>query len=98
MDSSLQNVPEAGLEAGEAPRAEAPPAAPPPRSGFGLKEIEARIDELIEECDRLREENLALKQRQASLASECARLMERSEAVRTRVETMIARLKALEDS
>ena len=92
MDSSLQNVPEAG--AGEDPPVEAPAPGP----DLGLKEIEVRIDALIEECDRLREENLALKQRQASLANECARLMERSEAVRSRVETMIARLRALEDS
>ena len=67
-------------------------------AGLGLRELEAQVDALIEECDRLREENVALKNRQASLASECARLIERSEAVRSRVETMIARLRAMEGS
>ena len=63
-----------------------------------LRDLENQIDALIEECDQLREENIALRNRQASLASECARLIERSEAVRSRVETMIARLRAMEGS
>ena len=71
---------------------------PPTRDGLGLRDLEGQIDALIEECDRLREENVALKNRQASLAAECARLLERSEAVRSRVETMIARLRAMEGS
>ena len=66
--------------------------------GLGLRDLESQIDALIEECDRLREENVALRNRQASLAGECARLIERSEAVRSRVETMIARLRAMEGS
>lgn len=71
---------------------------PPAWDGRGLRDLEGQIDALIEECDRLREENVALRSRQASLANECARLIERSEAVRSRVETMIARLRAMEGS
>ena len=67
-------------------------------AGLGLRELEDQIDLLIEECDRLREENVALRNRQVSLSGECARLIERSEAVRSRVETMIARLRAMEGS
>ena len=67
-------------------------------AGLGLRDLEDQIDSLIEECDRLREENVALRNRQASLSGECARLIERSEAVRSRVETMIARLRAMEGS
>ena len=93
METPLQNVAEAGGEAAEIGR----DAGPAP-SRIGLREIEGHIDTLITECDRLREENAALKKRQASLAGECARLIERSEAVRTRVETMIARLRAMEGS
>ena len=73
-------------------------AAPGPADGLGLSGIESQIDDLIAECRRLREENLALKERLGSLSGECARLVERSEAVRSRVETMIARLRAMEES
>ena len=92
MDSPLETMPEAGAEvAGEA-------ASSLPWTGGGLRDLEGQIDSLIEERDRLREENVALRSRQASLSGECARLIERSEAVRSRVETMIARLRAMEGS
>ena len=97
MDSPLETMSEAGAEvAAKIP--EDASAAPPSLNGIGLRNLEDQIDSLIEECDRLREENLALKNRQASLSGECARLIERSEAVRSRVETMIARLRAMEGS
>ena len=90
MDSPLETMSEAGAEAAAAP--------PPSWTGLGLRDLESQIDSLIEERDRLREENVALKNRQVSLSGECARLIERSEAVRSRVETMIARLRAMEGS
>lgn len=93
MDSLLETVPESGSEAAALP--EVVEAA---RAGLGLRDLEDQIDSLIEERDRLREENSALRNRQDSLSSECARLIERSEAVRSRVETMIARLRAMEGS
>ncbi len=97
MDSPLETMSEAGAEvAAEIPEDAA--AAPPSWNGLGLRNLEDQIDSLIEECDRLREENVALKNRQTSLSGECARLIERSEAVRSRVETMIARLRAMEGS
>ena len=93
MDSPLETMSEAGAEHREGG------AAPPPSwAGLGLRDLEGQIDSLIEERDRLREENVALKNRQVSLSGECARLIERSEAVRSRVETMIARLRAMEGS
>ena len=92
MDSPLETMPEADAEAAEES------AASPPWTGVGLRDLEGQIDSLIEERDRLREENVALRSRQASLSGECARLIERSEAVRSRVETMIARLRAMEGS
>ena len=45
---------------------------------------------------QLRDENLALKNQQSNLLVERAQLIERSELARTRVEAMIARLKAME--
>ena len=67
-----------------------------PSAGSALREIERKIDSLIEECAQLREENQALRDRLSSLSAECARLVERSELVRSRVEAMITRLKAME--
>ena len=92
MDSPLETTPEAGAEVAK------DAAASPVWAGAGLRDLEGQIDSLIEERNRLREENVALRSRQASLSGECARLIERSEAVRSRVETMIARLRAMEGS
>ncbi len=61
-----------------------------------LSRLETRIDELLGICQQLRDENLALKNQQSNLLVERAQLIERSELARTRVEAMIARLKAME--
>jgi cell division protein ZapB len=61
-----------------------------------LGSLESRVDELIKECDSLRAENRAMKTQQTSLMTERATLIEKSELARTRVEAMIARLKAME--
>ena len=92
MESLLETMPESGSEAAASPEA----AVAALRAELGLRDLEDQIDSLIEERDRLREENTAIRNRQESLSGENARLIERSEAVRSRVETMIARLRALE--
>ena len=61
-----------------------------------LSVLETQIDELIRRCDRLRDENLALREQQDGLLAERASLIEKSELVRARVEAMIARLRAME--
>ena len=61
-----------------------------------ISALEARLDELIKSCDELREENRALKNQQDNLIAERASLIEKSELARSRVESMIARLKAME--
>ena len=98
MESPLETVSEAGAESAMEIPEDGNEAAAETAAGSGLRDLEGQIDSLIEECDRLREENVALKNRQAALSAECARLIERSEAVRSRVETMIARLRAMEGS
>ena len=65
-------------------------------SSADLKTLEAHIDELIGACEELREENRALREQQAQLMAERAGLIEKSELARSRVEAMIARLKAME--
>ncbi|MCG3203096.1 MAG: hypothetical protein NFCOHLIN_03014 [Gammaproteobacteria bacterium] len=61
-----------------------------------LAALEARVDELIRTIDKLSNENRALKSQQATLSAERSLLIEKTEMARTRVESMIARLKAME--
>jgi cell division protein ZapB len=61
-----------------------------------LKRLDKRIEELIETIQQLKEENRALRQRQELLSTERVSLLQRNEQVRTRVEAMIGRLKAME--
>jgi cell division protein ZapB len=63
-----------------------------------LKRLETRLDELVALVVRLKEENRALRSRHELLANERTALLNRSDQVRTRVEAMIGRLKAMEHS
>lgn len=61
-----------------------------------LKQLESRIDDLIDTCRRLRTENHSVKAQHGQLSDEHARLIEKTQVARTRIEAMIGRLKALE--
>jgi cell division protein ZapB len=61
-----------------------------------LRNLEYRIEELIQLCQHLQDENSALRSQQATLRRERARLMEKNEMAQTRVEAMIMRLKSME--
>ena len=61
-----------------------------------FEDLEQRVDQLVDKCARLAEENRALRQQQSHLMSERATLIEKSELARTRVESMISRLKSME--
>jgi len=63
-----------------------------------LKKLETRIDDLIDACQRLRQENQELKSEQDELSEKHTRLIEKTRIARERIETMIGRLKALERS
>jgi cell division protein ZapB len=54
------------------------------------------IEDLSATVEQLHEENRALRQRHGTLASERAHLLHKNEQVRTRVESMIGRLKTME--
>ena len=58
--------------------------------------LEEKIDRLIRICNRLEDENRALRDQQNSLVAERAALVEKSELARSRVEAMITRLRAME--
>ena len=61
-----------------------------------LQALEAQVDELIQTCEQLSDENRALRDQQSTLVADRAGLIEKSELARARVEAMIARLKAME--
>lgn len=61
-----------------------------------LEALEEKVDELIALSEVLAEENQVLKAKQQSWTTERANLVERNELTKTRVESMIARLKALD--
>lgn len=60
--------------------------------------LERKIDELIKLCDQLNAENHALKSRESNWTLERARLVEKNETARSKIESMITRLKSLEQN
>jgi cell division protein ZapB len=64
---------------------------------FNIEDLERQVDELIQTCTSLREENIWLRARQATLVDDRAQLVEKTELVRSKIESMISRLKSLED-
>ena len=58
--------------------------------------LEARVHELIDLTSVLARENKALKTQQQNWTTERAKLIEKNELAKSRVESMITRLKALE--
>ncbi|MEE4360564.1 MAG: TIGR02449 family protein [Pseudomonadales bacterium] len=65
-------------------------------SPIDLSALERRIDELVRLCDQLTRENQALQARHQDWAHERARLVEKNELAKHKVESMIGRLKSLE--
>lgn len=63
-----------------------------------LKSLECRIDQLIDVCEKLHSENNRLRHCQTSLVSEQKKAMANSEMAKSRVESMIMRLKAMEQN
>lgn len=68
------------------------------RFDIELKRLEKRLDELVVICKQLQEENRSLHERQEALMTERANLLQKNEQVRGRVEAMITRLKAMEQT
>ena len=61
-----------------------------------LAALEARVDDLIRTVNQLKTENSALRNQQENLVNERAILIEKTEQARTRIESMISRLRAME--
>ncbi len=65
-------------------------------SSTELKDLEEKLDKLIEKYKLVKSENSSLKTKQDSLVKEKAKLLEKTTIARTRVEAMITRLKSME--
>jgi len=63
-----------------------------------LRKLEQRVEDLIQACSYLKDENKSLRTRQDSLVAERAALIEKTEQARSRVEAMITRLKSMESA
>ncbi len=62
-----------------------------------LKDLEDKLDALIEQYRQVKNENDSLKTKQEELVRQKAKLLEKTTLARTRVEAMITRLKAMEN-
>ncbi|NKN32238.1 TIGR02449 family protein [Marichromatium bheemlicum] len=65
---------------------------------FDLDQLERQVAALIRLNQRLREENVSLRARQETLVAERGELIEKTEQARGRVEAMLSRLRAMEES
>lgn len=63
-----------------------------------LVDLESRIETLARACDRLRDENRMLRHQNEQLLTERSILTERGEQARIKVESMINRLKSMEQA
>lgn len=61
-----------------------------------LKRLEHWVDELIRTCRRLKLENRELRAERDTLSQERDELVERTQAARTQVETILERIKSME--
>ena len=61
-----------------------------------LKDLEDKIDELIQVCDDLERNKIVMRADQEKWAQERTRLLEKNELAKNKVEAMIMRLKSLE--
>jgi cell division protein ZapB len=64
--------------------------------GDQLSVLEQQVDELLTLTQVLSKENKALRVQQRNWSTERAKLIEKNELAKSRVESMITRLKALE--
>jgi cell division protein ZapB len=65
-------------------------------ANFDLDELEHKVNALIELNQRLRDENSTLRTHQDALVAERDDLLDKTTLTRTRIEAMLARLRALE--
>lgn len=62
-----------------------------------LEPLESKIDELIAFCAHLQQENSGLRSRETDLMKERSELIEKNQVARQKVESIIARLKTMQE-
>ena len=67
-------------------------------SNVELKHLNNSVDVLLDMIQQLKQENIQLRSQQDFLQGERSKLMEKNETARTRVESIINRLKAMENN
>lgn len=65
---------------------------------FDLDQLEQQVNALIRLNQQLRDENASLRTHQEALVAERGELIEKTEQARSRVETMLSRLRAMEEN
>lgn len=63
-----------------------------------LKQLEGRVEQLIDLCRQLRGENQSLRSGRDALLQEHSKLTERNRLARDRLEGIVERLKSLEEA
>lgn len=61
-----------------------------------LRQLEARVDELLRISAHLRQENRVLRERETRLLDDRAQLVKKNDLAKARVEAIITRLQSLE--
>jgi len=61
-------------------------------------QLELQLDELLRASRRIREENMLLKTQQTAWLAERSQLVEKTDLARARIETMVSRLKELDEA
>jgi len=62
-----------------------------------IQQLEQQVEELLRASRRIREENMLLKSQQTAWLTERTQLVDKTEMARSRIETMVSRLKELDD-
>lgn len=62
-----------------------------------IQQLEQQVDELLRASRRIREENMLLKSQQSAWLAERAELVDKTDLARSRIETMVGRLKELDE-
>jgi len=62
-----------------------------------IQQLEVQVDELLRASRRIREENMLLKSQQAAWLAERTELVDKTDLARSRIETMVGRLKELDE-
>ncbi|MBL4638858.1 MAG: TIGR02449 family protein [Gammaproteobacteria bacterium] len=62
-----------------------------------IQQLEQQVDDLLRASRRIRDENMLLKSQQTAWLTERTQLVEKTDLARSRIDTMVSRLKELDN-